>query len=61
LVDEDHDLHWRRRIGLPAQLVALIEQLDVGLATEITAHVPAPESRVWRALVSRTTNQGTRS
>jgi hypothetical protein len=53
LVDEDHDLHWRRRIGLPAQLVALIGQLPVGLAREITAHVPAPESRVWRALTAR--------
>jgi hypothetical protein len=61
LVDEDHDLHWRRRIGLPAALVELVKRLDVGLAEEITAHVPAPESRVWRALASRTTNQGTRS
>ena len=61
LVNEDHGLYWRKGVSLPPRLVALIGSLNTAQVQEIVAHVPAPESGVWRALASRTTNRGTGS
>jgi hypothetical protein len=61
LVNEDHGLHWRKGVRLPPRLAALIGSLGAAQARDITTHVPAPECAVWRALASRTSNQGTGS
>jgi len=60
LVNEDHGLFWRKGVSQPPRLVALIGSLEAAQAQEIVAHVPAPESGVWRALASKTINRRTR-
>lgn len=53
LVREDHELLWRRIDVLPAEAEAVIALVDPASAKRITEHVPAPEARVWRALLAR--------
>lgn len=53
LVADDYVQAWRRHTTLPADLNRLVRGLSDRQRQEISRHVPAPESRVWRALQQR--------
>jgi len=53
LVADDYTQAWRRHTTLPADLNRLVSGLGDRERQEISRHVPAPESRVWRALQQR--------
>jgi hypothetical protein len=51
LVAEDRGLHWQRRARrIPSHVKALAEQASPERAELVLRHVPAEESRTWRAI-----------
>jgi nucleoside phosphorylase len=57
LVAEDYRLTWKTNNSVPQALIDLVNSVPAQRAREITEHVPAEESRVWRLLAVRAGNR----
>jgi Flp pilus assembly protein TadD len=53
LVKEDYTTAWRNHSAVPREVMDLVSKVSPDRAKEITEHVRAPESRVWKLLAMR--------